>query len=770
MEGIYPTNHPVRAYQWAIVHTALAQNTLVSLPTGLGKTLIAAVVMCNFHRWFPTAKLLFLAPTRPLVAQQLRACCETAGFSPASVDVLLDKRVANRPQIWENGSVFFSTPQVVLNDLQSGALDPHSIRLIVFDEAHKGSGEGYAYAKIVAFLNALNLQSAFRVLALSATPGTDIESIQAVISNLNIQTTQLRLDSSPDVKPYVNSKQVVAVACEQLPSFDSITQPLFAAVKPTLDACFAQGIYPSPDPNRISHYVAMQKGKEVLRSQSSMRFLQNSRLQLLAVVGRLLQRLRIYGLIAFADMFAEKRLEFKTKWDAKKTTSKILHSFWFHKRIVELDVYLKQTLETNAGSPLGLWCHSKFHFMVLELKRFFSQNPQSKCILFVDLRDVALTIVREIESAASYLNPHIFIGQSGERTRFDETDYLKKNLSKKKQKELNLLSQEESKATSVVPDNSRIESSVLAHKNGLKQSSQSQVLAEFKSGTYNILVATSIGEEGLDIGEVDLIINFDSKSSVIKNLQRMGRTGRKRQGRVVSLFSGNEEDKFNEANHKYQWIQNQLETGAGLEYFTADYPLLKGEPVLLKQKVEVVENEVDEEKLMDRAIKETKARAKRAKGKPTKKRPQVDWVGAKGGFGSAAAVETGQRPAKRHKAIDALLAPNVPEVQKVSSLTGRPAKRGPPQVAPQVVAPQPAAQLNLDSFNDEDDELLCGLFGREARANPVVDLADDSFSDEMSATTAATAVTTTASAFSDDAFSDDSANEDLVQTLSAGGR
>ena len=47
---IYPTNYPVRQYQLAIVEKALFHNTLVSLPTGLGKTFIAAVVMYNFYR------------------------------------------------------------------------------------------------------------------------------------------------------------------------------------------------------------------------------------------------------------------------------------------------------------------------------------------------------------------------------------------------------------------------------------------------------------------------------------------------------------------------------------------------------------------------------------------------------------------------------------------------------------------------------------------------------------------------------------------------
>lgn len=78
---IYPTNLPERGYQFEIVQTALYHNTLVVLPTGLGKTFIAAVVMYNFYRWYPTGKIVFMAPTRPLVAQQIDACNSILGIS-----------------------------------------------------------------------------------------------------------------------------------------------------------------------------------------------------------------------------------------------------------------------------------------------------------------------------------------------------------------------------------------------------------------------------------------------------------------------------------------------------------------------------------------------------------------------------------------------------------------------------------------------------------------------------------------------------------------
>ena len=67
-------------------------------------------------------------------------------------------------------------------------------------------------------------------------------------------------------------------------------------------------------------------------------------------------------------------------------------------------------------------------------------------------------------------------------------------------------------------------------------------MREFRSGGYNTLVATCVGEEGLDIGDVDLIVCFDAHKSPIRLVQRMGRTGRKRKGRIVMLLTKGKEE------------------------------------------------------------------------------------------------------------------------------------------------------------------------------------------------------------------------------------
>lgn len=84
---------------------------------------------------------------------------------------------------------------------------------------------------------------------------------------------------------------------------------------------------------------------------------------------------------------------------------------------------------------------------------------------------------------------------------------------------------------------------------GLNQSDQARILRDFNAGVYNVLVATSIAEEGLDIAEVDLIVFFEAVASSIRLVQRCGRTGRKRDGRVVILISeGIEEFKVDKSS------------------------------------------------------------------------------------------------------------------------------------------------------------------------------------------------------------------------------
>ena len=81
-----------------------------------------------------------------------------------------------------------------------------------------------------------------------------------------------------------------------------------------------------------------------------------------------------------------------------------------------------------------------------------------------------------------------------------------------------------------------------------------QVMRQFRDGGYNTLVSTCVGEEGLDIGEVDLIVCFDAHKSPIRLAQRMGCTGRKRAGRIVMLVTEGKEEQASSKNCKAHLI------------------------------------------------------------------------------------------------------------------------------------------------------------------------------------------------------------------------
>nr|XP_019940543.1 PREDICTED: Fanconi anemia group M protein-like [Paralichthys olivaceus] len=206
---IYPTNYPIREYQLKISEAALFHNTLVCLPTGLGKTFIASVVMYNFYRWYPSGKIVFMAPTKPLVAQQIEACYKVMGTPQTHMAELTGSTAAKqRQEVWRSKRVFFLTPQVMVNDLSRGTCPAQQVKCVVIDEAHKALGN-HAYCQVIRQLGSQTVQ--FRILALSATPGGDAKSVQSVISNLLISHIELRSEESPDIRAHSHQRSVEKV-------------------------------------------------------------------------------------------------------------------------------------------------------------------------------------------------------------------------------------------------------------------------------------------------------------------------------------------------------------------------------------------------------------------------------------------------------------------------------------------------------------------------------------------------------------------------------
>ncbi|CCK70610.1 3'-5' DNA helicase KNAG_0E03530 [Huiozyma naganishii CBS 8797] len=570
---VYPTNLQKRTYQYDIVRESLLQNVLCAIPTGMGKTFIASTVMLNFFRWTKTAKIIFMAPTRPLVAQQIQACLGITDIPNDETAILLDKSRKNRETIWKEKRVFFATPQVVENDLKRGVLDPKEIICIVIDEAHRGIGS-YAYANVVQFIDRFN--TSYRVLALTATPGATLENVQEVVDKLNISKIELRTEESADVLRYMKEKHKEKITVGLSMEIEDIIEQLGIAIMPVLKQAIELEIYDHCAPSQINAFVAMQKSQKIITNPSipeGIKWRDFFILQLLNHMGQMLKRIKIYGIRTFYSYFKNKYNEFTTKYNLGKSTNKIAASFYYHPILRTL----RKQCDAYLEDPKFLG-HDKLQHIRDELAEFFSEGnaTMSRVIIFTELRESALEIVKCVDAMDDHhIRPHIFIGQARAKEGFDDVEFKRKNQPKGRKKVDRLKRQEEDaeieRERQKKKDQEKLErsasrtgSSEDAQINGMTQKQQKDIIHRFKQGEYNVLICTSIGEEGLDIGEVDLIICYDTTSSPIKNIQRMGRTGRKRHGRIMLLFSSNEERKFEKAMEDYSNLQKLI----GQNYIT----------------------------------------------------------------------------------------------------------------------------------------------------------------------------------------------------------
>ena len=119
-------------------------------------------------------------------------------------ELLGTKAVTERKRQWSAKRVFYCTPQILDNDLKNGIVNIKRINCVVVDECHRAQGD-YAYTTLLKQLRTAHRP--FRVLVLSAIPGTDMEKVQKVILNLDINAISIRSRDDPDVGKYL--KQVM---------------------------------------------------------------------------------------------------------------------------------------------------------------------------------------------------------------------------------------------------------------------------------------------------------------------------------------------------------------------------------------------------------------------------------------------------------------------------------------------------------------------------------------------------------------------------------
>lgn len=189
-----------RRYQVDMAKGCVNRNTLIILPTGLGKTIIALIITAEFIQ---SGKVMILAPTRPLVDQHRSTLCKF--LTNVSVGMVTgDIDSSQRARIINSCSVIVSTPQSIANDIKAGRYCMDSFSLVIYDEAHRGVGN-YAYVYISRYCSRL------RSIGLTASPGGNINNIKKVCFNLNLSCIDIRFDDDPDVIPYIHNTFVSRV-------------------------------------------------------------------------------------------------------------------------------------------------------------------------------------------------------------------------------------------------------------------------------------------------------------------------------------------------------------------------------------------------------------------------------------------------------------------------------------------------------------------------------------------------------------------------------
>ncbi len=487
-------NFTPRLYQETILASIVNKNSLVVLPTGLGKTNIFLMLAAQRLSQYPSSKILFIGPTKPLVDQYMEVFKKYFKIEEKKMAIFTGMvKPEKRKQLWEKSRIVFSTPQGLENDIISGRIDLEKVSLLGIDEAHRAVGD-YAYVFVAKQYQKRAKYP--RILALTASPGADLEKIKEVCKNLYIENIEIRTDNDPDVKPYVKEVEISWIQIDLPPIFVEIQQFLKDFIKSKLEKLKAWGILKRKN-------VSFANKTDLLKLQGELRgraakgekdFVLWNAISVLAEIMKIqhaLELLETQGIVPLYKYLEKLNAEgFNSKTKAVQNIVKDLN---FRSALIKTEKLYDEKIE---------------HPKLVELQRIIEKelkaNSDLKIIVFNQYRDNATDIKDKLNNIKQ-AKAEIFVGQ------------LKKGDT------------------------------------GLSQKQQKQVLDRFRQGEFNVLVATSVGEEGLDVPKVDLVIFYEPIPSAIRHIQRRGRTGRHGKGRVIILMAKETRDQG------YRWSAHHKE-------------------------------------------------------------------------------------------------------------------------------------------------------------------------------------------------------------------
>lgn len=475
-------NFTPRLYQETILATAVKKNTLVVLPTGLGKTAIAFMLTANRLKNYPKSKILLLAPTKPLAEQHLTTFKSNLSL-PEEKFALFTGAVSpsKRSDLWQNAQIIIGTPQGTENDILGDKISIEDVSLLILDEAHHATGD-YSYCFIA---KQYTKKAKFpKILGLTASPGSNIEKIKEVCQNLFIEAVEVRTLTDPDVQQYIKEIQTEWIKVELPFSFKQIQKFLSDCYLSKLSAIKKLGYLNTLRMSK-KDLLQLQAQLHAQISQGNKDGMLLRSLSLLAEavkVHHALELLETQGIPALYKYL--QKLETEAR-NAKSKAAKNLAN----------DINFKSAFIKTAQLADAKLTHPKFIALLDIVKKEISEetNRTKKIIVFTQYRDSATEIVKALSSLPN-TQAKLFVGQA------------KKSDT------------------------------------GMTQKEQKAILDSFSSNTFNTLVCTSVGEEGLDIPAVDLVIFYEPIPSAIRHIQRRGRTGRQETGRVIILVTKNTRD------------------------------------------------------------------------------------------------------------------------------------------------------------------------------------------------------------------------------------
>ncbi len=510
-------NHPLlkkdaiesRLYQQILAGDVLKKgNTMVVAPTALGKTIIAILVSADRLHKVKNSKVLVLAPSKPLAIQHEESFKEFLTVPCSSITGAI--KTEERIKRWEESRIICATPQTVESDLLNKRYDLSGVSLIVFDECHHGVGS-YSY---VYLASRYVRESKFNlILGLTASPGSDKFKIKEVCENLYIQNIVVKTEDDPDVKPYFNPVEIDWVRVRMSKELEKINSFVDKSLKIRLKALKNMGIIKTVSVSKVDILTARGKVQgEIARSTNPSKDMFQAMSILSAVINiqHAQELIETQGIQTFNKYVARLRKK-KTKaakslmWDdnfskAVKLARNAEKNGWEHPKLREITKILKQELGDDGQTKL-------------QTTRFEDKNDEStsKIIVFTQYRDTLEMIHQKLEKEG--IKSVKFFGQA----------------SKDGEK-------------------------------GLTQKEQKAIIKSFRMGEYDVLISTSVAEEGIDIPAVDLVVLYEPVPSEVRMIQRRGRTGRKRTGKVKVLITEGTRDEgyYWSSIRKEDRMKNQL--------------------------------------------------------------------------------------------------------------------------------------------------------------------------------------------------------------------